>query len=107
MKRFTPIKSLEELPEIKVGAIIGIGQLITQTIPAVCTFNDRKNIRALGNMDNKVIVEYDVPIGSIERLRGNGSIIFNQTKHPSKYYDEKSQEYEPKKQELINGGIWN
>lgn len=106
MKRFTPIKSLEELPEIKAGAIIGIGQ-ITQTIPAVCTFNDGKNIGALGNIDNKVIVEYDFPIKSIEGIKDDGSIVFNHAKHPSKYYDERSPEYKSKKQELINGGIWD
>lgn len=107
MKKLTLIKSLEELPEIKVGTIIGIGQLITPTIPAICTFNDGKNIGALGNMDNKVIVEYNFPIKSIEGIKDDGSIVFNHTKHPSKYYDERGPEYESKKQVLINGGIWN
>jgi hypothetical protein len=72
---FKPLRSIEECRAIKQGEMIGIGELITDTIPARCMSNNGKIIRLIGNMDNKVMMECNFEINKITGFYEDGSII--------------------------------
>ena len=107
MKKFKPIKSLEDLSKVREGEIIGIGQAVTKTIPALCASNNGEVICAFGNMDNKIIIEYEFPIKNVEGFYPDGSILLNFNKNKIQRYDAWDVAYDVLKKRLINGGIWN
>lgn len=74
MVEFLPLKNLEELKSVKTTEMIGVGQLIGDTIPARCWNNDGTEIRLIGNMDDKVIVKYNFKIKNVEGFYEDGSI---------------------------------
>ncbi len=104
MKTFKPLKNLEEIKKISIGAIIGVGQAITETIPALCIANDGKKIELLGNMDNQCIIEYVFKINDINALYPDGSIHAKRNKIVLRDKDYKK--YETFKQQLKYADLW-
>ena len=99
------LKNLEELRDINVGDIIGMGQLIGKTIPALCIEKDEEKIKCLGNMDGVAVVEYDFRINKVEGFYDDGSLRIN-FRGVHTFFKEGDKNYQTKKQILINNGGW-
>ena len=104
MKTFKPLKNLEEIKKISPGEIRGVGQRMTETIPALCITNDGKEIRLLGNMDNQFIVAYTFKINAIDNLYSDGSIFAKRDK--ILLMDKNHEGYEISKKRLKDADLW-
>ena len=100
------IRSLDELKNLQQGDIIGMGQLIGETIPALCIEKDEDKLRCLGGMDGEVIVDYNFRINKVEGFKDDGSIAINYDEI-SEYFSNTSIGYEERKQILIDSGKWS
>ena len=106
MKKFKPLKNLEEVKNIQTGDIIGVEQLSGETIPALCTSHKGKRISLLGNMDNQVIIKYVLTESDIKRISyidGSIGFCFN---NRCGYVEQGMGEYNSLKTQLINADIW-
>lgn len=106
MKDFKPLKNLENVRNIQVGDIIGMGQLITKTIPALCVAYEGGRISALGNMDNRVILKYNFVVEDVVGFYDDSSIKMCYDDKKVKDIEKGSAEYELLRGQLISAGIW-
>ena len=73
IKTIKKINRLEDIPSLKIGEVIEIGQLFEEygSIPALCDYNDGKNITLLmRDKNSNIIIEY--PKLTINGTEGNG-----------------------------------
>lgn len=106
MKDFKPLKSLEDVQNIQVEDIIGVGQLASPTIHALCISHKDGRISLLGNMDNQVIVKYDFASKDVEGFYNDGSIVMACNVENREYVEKCYLEYGSLREKLISAGIW-
>ncbi len=107
MKEFRKLKSLDEIPEIKVGEILGFGQPGFKPTLSMVTYNDGNKLKVLGNFfqRNKTVVEYTFLKDRLWEIYEDGSIngLADETRYIERHNNSSFKYY---KQKLIEAGIW-
>ena len=106
MRDFKPMRSLEDVRDIVVGNIVGMGQAVSETIPALCIAHEGERISLLGNMDNQVVVKYEFRESDVEKFYDDASIVIRYDDKNAKPVLKSDAEYESLVERLIAEGIW-
>lgn len=98
MIKFKPLKTLEECKLVQAGEMIGVAQVIFETIPSRCINNDGRTMELIGNMDNTTMIKYELLIKDILGFSADGSIIFRRTAMDRTYFEKEDNMFENYKQ---------